>query len=84
MSNMTDYEAGQLVAVVTQLNNEISEMNKTCTMLSERVNELEKQMAKGKGMFAGAIFIAMGLGRVVAPAINTLLLAAAEVVPLTE
>ena len=23
MSNMTDYEAGQLVAVVTQLNNEI-------------------------------------------------------------
>ena len=62
MSNMTDYEAGQLVAVVTQLNNEISEMNKTCSQLSNRVNELEKQMAKGKGMFAGAIFIAMGLG----------------------
>jgi len=62
MSNMTDYEAGQLVAVVTQLNNEISEMNKICGELSNRVNELEKQMAKGKGMFAGAIFIAMGLG----------------------
>lgn len=62
MSNMTDYEAGQLVAVVTQLNNEISKMNKTCSQLSNRVNELEKQMAKGKGMFAGAIFIAMGLG----------------------
>jgi hypothetical protein len=59
---MTDYEAGQLVAVVTQLNNEISEMNRTCTQLSDRVNELEKQMAKGKGMFAGPIFIAMGLG----------------------
>jgi len=35
MSNMTDYEAGQLVAVVTQLNNEISEMNRTCTQLSD-------------------------------------------------
>jgi hypothetical protein len=31
-------------------------------MLSDRVNELEKQMAKGKGMFAGAIMISMGLG----------------------
>jgi hypothetical protein len=31
-------------------------------MLSERVNELEKQMAKGKGMFAGAMMISMGLG----------------------
>ena len=59
---MTDYEAGQLVAVVTQLNNEISEMNKTCSQLSNRVNELEKQMAKGKGMFAGAMMLAMGLG----------------------
>ena len=55
MSNMTDYEAGHLVAVVTQLNNEISEMNRTCGELSNRINELEKQMAKGKGMFAGAI-----------------------------
>ena len=62
MSNMTDYEAGHLVAVVTQLNAEIHEMNKTCSMLSERVNELEKQMAKGKGMFAGAMMISMGLG----------------------
>mgnify|MGYP001164270270 FL=1 len=39
-------------------------MNKTCIVLSERVNELEKQMVKGKGMFAGAIFIAMGLGSI--------------------
>jgi hypothetical protein len=64
MSNMSDYEAGQLVAVVTQLNGEIHEMNKTCSMLSDRVNELERQMARGKGMFAGAIMISMGLGGV--------------------
>jgi hypothetical protein len=62
MSNMTDYEAGQLVQVVEQLGVAIEKMNKNTTKLTNRIEKLEKQLAKGKGMFAGAMLLAMGLG----------------------
>jgi hypothetical protein len=62
MSNMTDYEAGQLVQVVEQLGIQIKLMNENTEILSDRISNLERQLAKGKGMFAGAMMLAMGLG----------------------
>ena len=62
MSNMTDYDAGKLVASVELLNERIKDMNNNTEILSMRLCNIEKQMAKGKGMFAGAIMISMGLG----------------------
>jgi|TARA_R110000772_G_scaffold244677_1_gene357870 hypothetical protein len=62
MSNMTDYDAGKLVASVELLNERIKDMNNNTEILSMRLCNIEKQMAKGKGMFAGAMMLAMGLG----------------------
>ena len=62
MSNMTDYDAAKLVASVELLNERIKDMNNNTEILSMRLCNIEKQMAKGKGMFAGAMMLAMGLG----------------------
>jgi hypothetical protein len=62
MSTMTDMEAGQLVQVVEQLGVQIKIMNKNTQILSDRISTLERQLTKGKGMFAGAMMLAMGLG----------------------
>jgi hypothetical protein len=62
MSNMTDFDAGKLVASVELLNERIKDMNNNTEILSMRLCNIEKQMAKGKGMFAGAMMLAMGLG----------------------
>tara|TARA_B110000977_G_C10797341_1_gene384922 strand:- start:339 stop:554 length:216 start_codon:yes stop_codon:yes gene_type:complete len=59
---MTDYEAGQLVTVVQQLNIQVKEMNDTTKALSCRINDLEKQLCRGKGMLAGAMVLSLGLG----------------------
>lgn len=64
MSTMTDLEAGKLIAVVEQLDGEIKALRETTTRLTNRVNELDIQLSKGKGFLAGAMLLSMGLGGV--------------------
>ncbi len=64
MSTMTDYDAGRLVTLVEQLEAQMDSLNKSTNTLSTRVNELEKQLVKGKGFLAGAMLLSMGLGGV--------------------
>ncbi len=61
---MTDYDAGRLVTLVEQLEAQMDSLNKSTNTLSTRVNELEKQLVKGKGFLAGAMLLSMGLGGV--------------------
>jgi len=60
MSGMPDFEAGQLVAAVTQLNKDVESLTITMTKLAAQ----ELQLAKGKGMAAGVIVLAATLGGV--------------------
>jgi len=62
MSNMPDFEAGQLVNAVTQLNKDVESLTKTMAKLNDRLAAQEIQLAKGKGMAAGVIVLAAGLG----------------------
>ena len=62
MSNMPDFEAGQLVNAVTQLNKDVESLTKTMAKLNERLAAQEIQLAKGKGMAAGVIVLAAVLG----------------------
>ncbi len=64
MSTMSDYDAGRLVALVEQLSLQLKEHQETTTKLTARVNDLEKQLVKGKGFLAGAMLLSMGLGGV--------------------
>ena len=64
MSTMSDYDAGRLVALVEQLSIQLREHQETTHKLTTRVNELEKQLVKGKGFLAGAMLLSMGLGGV--------------------
>ena len=64
MSTMSDYDAGRLVALVEQLSIQLREHQKTTDQLTARVNDLEKQLVKGKGFLAGAMLLSMGLGGV--------------------
>tara|TARA_R100000030_G_scaffold89805_2_gene74205 strand:- start:92 stop:310 length:219 start_codon:yes stop_codon:yes gene_type:complete len=61
---MSDYDAGRLVALVEQLSQQLREHQKTTDQLTARVNDLEKQLVKGKGFLAGAMLLSMGLGGV--------------------
>ena len=62
MSNMPDFEAGQLVNAVTQLNKDVESLTKTMAKLNDRLAAQELQLAKGKGMAAGVIVLAAVLG----------------------
>jgi len=62
MSGMSDFEAGQLVHVVTQLNKDVESLTSTMTKLNERLAVQEIQLARGKGMAAGALALAALLG----------------------
>lgn len=64
MSTMTDLEAGKLIAVVEQLDEEVKALRETTSKLTNRVNELDLQLSKGKGFLAGAMLLSMGLGGV--------------------
>jgi len=64
MSNMSDFEAGKLIAVVEQLETEVKTLRESTTKLTSRVNELDLQLSKGKGFLAGAMLLSMGLGGV--------------------
>jgi len=62
MSAMPDFEAGQLVSAVTQLNKDVESLTKTMAKLNDRLAVQEIQLAKGKGMAAGAMILAAVLG----------------------
>jgi len=64
MTTMTDYDAGRLVTQIENLSKQVESLNTTTVTLSKRINELEKQLVKGKGFLAGAMLLSMGLGGV--------------------
>jgi len=64
MSEMTDFEAGKLVALVEQLSSDVVHLTATAEKLENRVSEMDKQLAKGKGFLAGAMLLSMALGGV--------------------
>jgi len=64
MSQMTDYDAGRLVTLVETLGTQVESLNETTVILSNRINDLEKQLVKGKGFLAGAMLLSIGLGGV--------------------
>jgi hypothetical protein len=59
---MPDFEAGQLVSAVKQLNKDVESLTRTMTKLNDRLAAQEIQLAKGKGMAAGVIVLAAILG----------------------
>jgi len=63
MSNMNDIDAGKLIAVVEQL-------SKTVDKLDSRIQELENQLTKGKGMLVGVFITASGVGAAATTAIS--------------
>ena len=64
MSGMPDFEAGQLVSAVQQLNKDVESLTQTMAKLNDRLAAQEIQLAKGKGMAAGVIVLAAILGGV--------------------
>ena len=62
MSGMSDFETGQLVHIVTQLTKDVESLTHTMIKLNERLAVQELQLAKGKGMAAGALALAALLG----------------------
>ena len=64
MSGMPDFEAGQLVSAVQQLNKDVESLTRTMSKLNDRLAVQEIQLAKGKGMAAGVIVLAAILGGV--------------------
>jgi hypothetical protein len=62
MSNMKDFEAGQLVNAVEQLGKDVEDLTKLVAKLNERLAAQELALAKGKGMAAGALALAALLG----------------------
>jgi len=62
MSGMPDFEAGQLVHAVTQLTKDLEVLTVSVDQLNTRLAEQEIQLAKGKGMAAGALALAALLG----------------------
>jgi hypothetical protein len=64
MSTMSDYDAGRFVTLVENLGNQVESLTETTSKLSNRINDLEKQLVKGKGFLAGAMLLSIGLGGV--------------------
>ena len=61
---MSDYDAGRFVTLVENLGNQVESLTETTSQLSNRINDLEKQLVKGKGFLAGAMLLSIGLGGV--------------------
>ena len=64
MSTMSDYDAGRFVTLVENLGNQVESLTETTSQLSNRINDLERQLVKGKGFLAGAMLLSIGLGGV--------------------
>ena len=64
MNSMSEYDAGRFVTLVETLTTQVESLNETTVILSNRVNDLEKQLVKGKGFLAGAMLLSIGLGGV--------------------
>jgi len=59
---MTDFEEGKLVNAVNQLHKDVSNLTGVVNRLNDRLAKQEVQLAKGKGMAAGAMMLAAVLG----------------------
>ena len=57
---LNDYEAGKLVAHVDKCNEAISKLSESVELLELRLEKLDNQLSKGRGMYAG-ILLAAGL-----------------------
>jgi len=64
MNSMSEYDAGRFVTLVETLTTQVESLNETTVILSNRINDLEKQLVKGKGFLAGAMLLSIGLGGV--------------------
>tara|TARA_R100001377_G_C3189219_1_gene109867 strand:+ start:1306 stop:1533 length:228 start_codon:yes stop_codon:yes gene_type:complete len=64
MNSMSEYDAGRFVTLVETLTTQVKSLNETTVILSNRINDLEKQLVKGKGFLAGAMLLSIGLGGV--------------------
>ena len=64
MSGMPDFEVGQLVHAVKELNKDVEQLTIIMDRLTNRLAAQEIQLAKGKGMAAGALVLAAVLGGV--------------------
>jgi len=62
MAGMTDFEEGKLVNAVNQLHKDVSNLTGVVNRLNDRLAKQEVQLAKGKGMAAGAMMLAAVLG----------------------
>jgi cell division septum initiation protein DivIVA len=56
-----DFQAGKLVAHVDKCNDAIERLTKNVEELEDRLEALDKALAKGRGMYAG-VLLAMGVG----------------------
>jgi hypothetical protein len=52
------------VTLVETLGTQVETLNETTVTLSNRINDLEKQLVKGKGFLAGAMLLSLSLGGV--------------------
>lgn len=66
MSNMNDIDAGRLIAAVEQLSKDVE-------ILNTRIQELEGQLNRGKGILVGVFVTAGGLGAAASSAISKML-----------
>ena len=55
MPDLTDVEIGKMLQAVDQLSKEVD-------MLTIRLDQLERQLDKGKGVLLGVFIVASGLG----------------------
>ena len=69
---ITDLELGKLVAHVDACTTSISRLTKEMHQLETNIARLDKAMSKGKGVFAGIILMAGGIGTVIGIAWKTL------------
>lgn len=52
--HLSDLEAGRLIAAVENLSNDVEQLN-------ARIQNLERELSKGKGLVAGVLLITAGL-----------------------
>ena len=69
---ITDLELGKLVARVDVCVDSIATLKEHIDDLSDKLAIVDKAMSKGKGIFAGIILMATGIGTVIGIAWKTL------------
>ena len=71
-SMISELELGKLLAHVDQCNKSIDLLRLEMGGLGRRITAMDKQLSKGKGVFAGIILMSGGLGALLAIAWKTI------------